>query len=43
MVSGVIGGKAGGKAPTAIGQGTEAKKLDEAMAEATKYLENFKL
>ncbi|KAK2812502.1 hypothetical protein FQN49_008365 [Arthroderma sp. PD_2] len=42
-VSGIIGGKAGGKAPVAIGNGTEINKVDEALDEATKYLEKFKL
>jgi alanyl-tRNA synthetase len=44
-VSKVIGGKAGGKAgaPTAIGQGTNADKIDEGVEEARKYIENFKI
>lgn len=42
-VSGVVGGKAGGKAPTSIGSGTNVDKVDEAVAVATKYLEGFHL
>ncbi|KAI9813143.1 MAG: Alanine--tRNA ligase [Pycnora praestabilis] len=38
-VSGVVGGKAGGKAPTSIGNGTNVDKIDEAIALATKYIE----
>ncbi|KAK7460033.1 tRNA synthetase class II [Colletotrichum acutatum] len=38
QVSGVIGGKSGGKEPTRQGQGTNAEKLDEAVAEAEKWL-----
>ncbi|KAK2735759.1 Alanine--tRNA ligase [Myotisia sp. PD_48] len=43
VVSGVVGGKAGGKAPVSIGNGTDVTKVDEALEEATKYLEKFKL
>lgn len=42
-MSSIVGGKAGGKAPVAIGNGTEVNKVDEALDEATKYLEKFKL
>ncbi|KAF2662983.1 alanyl-tRNA synthetase-like protein [Lophiostoma macrostomum CBS 122681] len=44
-VSQIIGGKAGGKpgAPTAIGQGTNADKVDDGVEEARKYIENFKI
>jgi alanyl-tRNA synthetase len=42
-VSSLVGGKAGGKAPVAIGNGTEVTKVDEALAAATEYLEKFKL
>ncbi|KAI4149072.1 MAG: hypothetical protein L6R39_002608 [Caloplaca ligustica] len=42
-VSSVVGGKAGGKGPTSIGNGTEAGKVDEAVEAAMKYLEKFKL
>ncbi|KAF2146976.1 uncharacterized protein K452DRAFT_218807 [Aplosporella prunicola CBS 121167] len=43
QVSGVIGGKAGGKGKTSIGQGTNADKVDEGVELATKYLEKFQL
>jgi alanyl-tRNA synthetase len=41
----VIGGKTGGKpgAPTAIGNGTNADKVDEGVEEARKWIEGFKL
>ncbi|KAK2811957.1 Alanine--tRNA ligase [Emmonsiellopsis sp. PD_5] len=42
-VSGIVGGRAGGKAPVSIGNGTEVSKLDEAIKAATEYLEKFKL
>ncbi|KAF2278103.1 alanyl-tRNA synthetase-like protein [Westerdykella ornata] len=44
-VAKVVGGKAGGKAgaPTAIGQGTNAEKVDEGVEEARRYIESFKL
>lgn len=42
-VSGVVGGRAGGKAPVSIGNGTDVDKVDEALEAATKYLEQFKL
>ncbi|KAF2013404.1 alanyl-tRNA synthetase-like protein [Aaosphaeria arxii CBS 175.79] len=44
-VAKVIGGKAGGKpgAPTAVGQGTNADKVDEGVEIARKYIEGFKL
>lgn len=42
-VSDVIKGKAGGKPPLAIGNGTETGKVDEAVVKATEYLEKFKL
>ena len=37
-VSKVVGGKAGGKAPTSIGNGTHIDKIDEALRAATEYL-----
>lgn len=43
IVSSVVGGKAGGKAPTAIGNGTNVDKVEEAIALATEYLNKFKL
>ncbi|KAF2789945.1 hypothetical protein K505DRAFT_420152 [Melanomma pulvis-pyrius CBS 109.77] len=44
-VAKTIGGKAGGKpgAPTAIGQGTNAEKVDEGIEEARKWIEKFKM
>jgi alanyl-tRNA synthetase len=44
-VTPIIGGKAGGKpgAPTAIGQGTNADKVDEGVDEATKWIEKLAL
>jgi alanyl-tRNA synthetase len=42
-VSNIVGGKAGGKAPMAIGNGTETGKVDEAIAAATEYLTKLKL
>ncbi|KAI9720048.1 MAG: Alanine--tRNA ligase [Candelaria pacifica] len=38
-VSSVVGGKAGGKAPTSIGNGTNIDRVDDAVALATKYIE----
>lgn len=44
-VTPIIGGKAGGKAgaPTAIGQGTNADKVDAGVEEARKWIESFKI
>ena len=42
-VSSLVGGKAGGKAPVAIGNGTNVSKVDEALQAATEYLDKFKL
>ncbi|CAO2657002.1 Nn.00g058050.m01.CDS01 [Neocucurbitaria sp. VM-36] len=44
-VTPIIGGKAGGKpgAPTAIGQGTNADKVDEGVEEARRWIEGIKL
>ncbi|MCJ1269391.1 Alanine--tRNA ligase [Lobaria immixta] len=42
-VSSIVGGKAGGKGPTSIGNGTSAEKVDEALEAAVKYLERFHL
>ncbi|EDU50574.1 AlaS Alanyl-tRNA synthetase [Pyrenophora tritici-repentis] len=44
-VTPIIGGKAGGKpgAPTAIGQGTNADKVDEGVEEARKWIEGLKI
>lgn len=43
QVSQLVGGKAGGKAPVAIGTGTDQSKVDDALNAATEYLEKFKL
>jgi alanyl-tRNA synthetase len=44
-VTNIVGGKAGGKpgAPTAIGQGTNAQKVDEGVEEATRWIEKLAL
>ncbi|KAA6415647.1 MAG: alanyl-tRNA synthetase [Lasallia pustulata] len=42
-VSAVVGGKAGGKGATSIGNGTEAGRVDEAVERAREYLERFGL
>lgn len=42
-VSSIIGGKAGGRAPTVIGSGPNVDKVDDAVKEASKYLEQFHL
>jgi alanyl-tRNA synthetase len=42
-VSNIVGGKAGGKAPVAIGTGTDQTKVDEALKADTEYMEKFKL
>lgn len=42
-VSGVVGGAAGGKGATSVGNGTEPDKIDEGVEAATKYLEKFHL
>ncbi|KAH8701165.1 putative alanyl-tRNA synthetase [Talaromyces proteolyticus] len=43
VVSGSVGGKAGGKAPTAIGSGNNVDKVEEAVNLATEYLQKFHL
>ncbi|KAF5863386.1 Alanine--tRNA ligase [Aspergillus alliaceus] len=43
IVSTVVGGKAGGKGPTSIGNGTNPDKTDEAIALASDYLSKFKI
>lgn len=43
VVSRSIGGKAGGKGATSIGNGTNPDKVDEAVTLATEYLSKFKL
>lgn len=42
-VSGIVGGKAGGKPPTSIGNGTSPEKVDEALAAAEEYLRKLSL
>ncbi len=42
-VSGLVGGKAGGKGATSVGSGTAPDKVDEALEAATKYLEKFEI
>ncbi|KAI9710128.1 MAG: Alanine--tRNA ligase [Bogoriella megaspora] len=42
-VSTVVGGKAGGKGATSIGNGINIDKIDEGLESARKYLEQFKL
>ena len=38
-----MGGKAGGKGATSLGNGTNPERVDEAVEAATKYLEKFSL
>jgi alanyl-tRNA synthetase len=42
-VSVAVGGKAGGKGPTSVGNGTNVDKIDEGVELARKYLEKFQL
>ncbi|KAJ0420995.1 tRNA synthetases class II (A)-domain-containing protein [Aspergillus carlsbadensis] len=42
-VSRAVGGKAGGKGPTSIGNGINPDKVDDAITLATEYLGSFKL
>ena len=42
-ISTIVGGKAGGKGATSLGNGTSPDKVDEAVEAATKYLEKFSL
>lgn len=42
-VSVAVGGKAGGKGPTCVGNGTNPDKIDEGVELARKYLEKFQL
>jgi len=39
VVSNVVGGRSGGKEPTRQGQGTHPDKIDEAVEQARKWLE----
>lgn len=41
-VAGAVGGKAGGKGPSAVSNGVNVDKIDEGVELATKYLEKFK-
>jgi len=43
VLSGIVGGKAGGKSPTSMGSGTEVDRLDEAIRMATEHLNKVKL
>ncbi|KAF2088107.1 alanyl-tRNA synthetase [Saccharata proteae CBS 121410] len=43
VVDGAVGGKAGGKGATSIGQGTNAEKVDEGVKLATEYLEKLSI
>ena len=43
MVSEIVGGKAGGKAPISLGNGTNVDKVDEGVEAATNYLEKLHL
>ncbi|KAL1311623.1 hypothetical protein AAFC00_001734 [Neodothiora populina] len=40
-VAGAVGGKAGGKGATSLGQGTQVDKVDDALELARKYLEDL--
>ncbi len=42
-VAGLVGGKAGGKGATSLGQGTNVGKVDEAVEAARNYLSNLKI
>jgi len=42
-VTKAVGGKAGGKGPTSVGNGTEVSGIDEGVQLATKYLEKLKI
>ena len=43
VVSSVVGGKAGGKGSTSIGNGVHPDKTEDAIALASDYLAKFKL
>ncbi|KAF2485377.1 tRNA synthetases class II (A)-domain-containing protein [Neohortaea acidophila] len=43
QVAGLVGGKAGGKGATSLGQGTNVDKVEEAVEAARKYLEDLKV
>ena len=42
-ISEVVGGKAGGKGATSIGNGVHSDKVNEAIDAATEYLSKFSL
>ena len=42
-VTGVVGGRAGGKEASSTGSGTDPTKMEEAVEAASKYLEKFEL
>ena len=42
-VTGVVGGKAGGKDASSTGNGTDPTKVDEAVEAAREYFEKFTL
>ena len=42
-MTGVVGGKTGGRESTSVGTGTEVNKVDEGWEVAVKYLEKFKI
>ncbi|KAL9130509.1 MAG: hypothetical protein Q9217_001329 [Psora testacea] len=42
-ISSILGGKAGGKGASSLGNGTNPERVDEAVEAATKYLEKFSL
>jgi alanyl-tRNA synthetase len=43
QVTGVVGGKAGGKGATSMGTGTDVNKVDEGVEVAVKYVEKLKI
>ena len=43
QVTGVVGGKAGGKGPTRVGTGTDVNKVDEGVEIAVKYVKKLKI
>lgn len=42
-VTEAVGGKAGGKGPQANGSGPKPEKIEDAVDQATKYMESMKL
>ncbi len=41
IVAAVVGGRAGGRGSTSVGNGVEPDKVDDALEVATKYLERW--